>query len=242
MKNLKLILFVALVILLPLMLFAKESYTVKMIKKPIKIDGTLDEIWKKVEIVNANKVVMDRDRTIEPNPSPEDFSLAFGAVWDKKGLYILVKFVDDKFVREIYPKDDAISDWSREDNISFLFNKNHAFDAGEPPLEFAWIVTYTTEAKATVRFNVPKEYVKAAWKQDGTTYWGEFFLDWRCFNKKVKAGDKIPFELRGRDDDQAEGRVKDYPQSFYQWSTSEKSVEANGIDMGELILSSEVVK
>lgn len=241
MRNIKLIVAIIMIVLLPIAFFAVESYTVKTVTKAPKIGDKLDPIWKDVTLVEAKKPVVDKNRTIELTPSPEDFSLSFGALWDKKGLYLLIKFVDDKFVREIY-KDDPISDWSREDNISLLFNKNHAFNAGEPPLEFAWIVTYTVEAKATKRFNVPAEYVKMQWIQEGTTYWGQIFIDWRAFNKKVKAGDKIPFELRGRDDDQTEGRIQDYPQSFYQWSTDQKGVEASGIDMGELILSPDKIK
>lgn len=241
MKNFKIFIAVLMIVMLPIAMFAVENYTAKKTKTAPRIGKGVDKIWNQVQMVPVNKTVIDRDRTIEPKPKPEDFSVWFGMMWDNKGLYILAKFVDDKFVREIY-KDDFISDWSRDDDISLLFNKNHEFDAGEPPLEFAWIVTYENEAKATIRFGVPKDGVKMGWTQEGNTYWGEIFIAWKSFKKNLKAGDKFPFEFRARDEDQAPGRIKDYPQSFFQWSNPEKGVESSGVGMGVITLSAEEIK
>jgi len=241
MKNFKIFIAVIIIVLLPIAMFAVENYTAKKTKTAPKIGKGVDKIWSQVTMVPVNKTVVFRDRIIEPNPKPEDFNVSFGMTWDNKGLYILVKFVDDKFIREIY-KDDPISDWSRDDNISMLFNKNHEFDAGEPPMEFGCIVTYTTEAKATIKLGVPKDAVKVGWTVEGNTYWGEFFIAWKSFAKPLKAGDKFPFEFRARDDDQAPDRKQDYPQSFFQWSTDQLSVEGSGIGMGVITLGTEEIK
>jgi hypothetical protein len=217
------------------------------------VDGTVDNIWKSVTLVPCLKVP-EVGGEIHPNitqpaPTPADFSISWGMIWNSDGMYFLLKIVDDKImiVEDYYTDNSVAADyWWVDDNINILFSKdlvNNSFEQWE----FAYQEGVDQEEKLTSSLWAPPQQidenlVKTKWSHDGTTWYLETFINWDAFadgNITINPGMKVYFEVRGRDDDDGEGVAWT---SMYHWSTVNYNAETDGIGLGEVTLSATEVQ
>jgi hypothetical protein len=230
-----------------------ETYTVLKVaggNTPV-IDGTIDAIWKSVQIIPVTKVPEIggevHPNITEPHPAASDYSAFWGALWNTEGIFFYYKVVDDKLtiVDDYYTDNEIAADmWWTDDNINILFSKdlvNNSFQQWE----FAWQPGVDQEEKLTSDLwanpaLIPGSSAKSKWFHDGTTWILETFIYWDAFadgNATITPGMKIYFEVRARDDDD-DGTWE----TMYQWSTINYNVESDGLGMGEVTLSATEVQ
>ncbi len=139
-------------------IFCQAKYNVYMIDPanvPI-IGGEIDALWQKVTMAPCTTVVKDYTRThgIDPKPSPADYKINFGMLWSDKGLYFLVRIVDDTLVldepgtKEWNGTQSPFPRWWRDDSFNLLFTSDMQPPTTQEIWEFAWLTMNPVEVKA----------------------------------------------------------------------------------------------
>lgn len=222
-----------------------EYYTAKFVpeaKQPV-IDGTIESVWDKVQMVHIGKVP-ENDNITEPNPDADDYYAEWGMAWNETGMFVIFAITDDEIVIE---DDNSTLDaqpndqWWTDDNINLLFSRDLFFDDWEQ-FEFAWQPGIDQEEKVSSddwlnAALIPEELVESAWYNEGDLWILETWISWEAFGNgdyELYEDDYFYCEARARDDDDG-----DSWETMFQWSTTNYGVESDGTGMGEVTLSAE---
>jgi len=215
------------------------------------IDGTIDAIWKDVEMVPLAKVPEHSNITV-PDPDPTDFYAEYGMLWNADGIFVVMKIVDDVVVifDDYYADNGVDADmWWTDDHQNLLFSKDLSDGtAGFTQWEFAYQFNVDQEEKLSSDLwanaaLISGDLVQTAWDKslnDENTYLLETFIEWGAFadGAYTPADDAVIYmEARARDDDDGDGVAGDTWESMFQWSTTNYGVESNGEGMGAITLS-----
>lgn len=240
--------------LLSISVFAQdtESYTALKVtgdNVPV-IDGNIDAIWEKVEIVPLTKVpeiggVVHSNITV-PDPETSDFYAEIGMLWNNDGIFFIFSVTDDKIVivEDHYLDNDTPADkWWYDDNINILFSKD-LYNWSFQQWEFAWQPGIDQEEKLSSDdwanpAEIDTDLVQSAWYNDGDIWILETFIDWKAFDDglaTITPDSEIFLEARARDDD--DEYMGSSWEAMFQWSTLNYEVEATGEGMGTVTLSS----
>ena len=165
--------------------------TISKVNRPIRIDGTIEDIWSGArEYKIANVIYM-------PASSEADLSASYKAMWDAQNLYVLINVTDDSL------KNDSSSDlWYQDDCVEVFVDADNAksenYGNNDGQYHFDWDRTNPSMD----RFEHGRlNGVTFAMVPTENGYRTEIKFPWSTLGTESSAGMKIGLDVHVNDDD-----------------------------------------